>query len=49
MLKGIACLLMGAALVGGYYYYQNRASTTKAQTADQAEEPEVKPAGSRPE
>jgi hypothetical protein len=43
MLKGIACLLMGAAMVGGYYYYQNRASTAKAQIAEQAQEPEVKP------
>jgi hypothetical protein len=43
MLKGFACLLMGAALVGGYYYYHDRASTAKAQIAEQAVEPEVKP------
>ena len=49
MLKGIACLLMGAALVGGYYYYQNRASTAKAQIADQAEQPELKPAPQDPD
>lgn len=43
MLKGIACLLMGAALVGGFYYYHDRASAAKAQIAE-AEEPEPKPA-----
>jgi len=43
MLKGIAWLLMGASLVGGYYYYQNRAATTKAQAAEQNDEPESKP------
>jgi hypothetical protein len=43
MLKGIACLLMGAAMAGGYYYYHDRASTAKAQLAEQAQEPEVKP------
>jgi hypothetical protein len=43
MLKGIVCLLMGAALVGGYYYYRDRASTTKAQSNEQAEPPETKP------
>ncbi len=43
MLKGIACLLMGASLVGGYYYYHDRASAAKAQIAEQAQEPEAKP------
>jgi hypothetical protein len=43
MLKGIACLLMGAGLVGGYYYYHDRASAAKAQIAA-ADEPEAKPA-----
>jgi len=42
MLKAIACLLMGAALVGGYYYYRDRASTAKAHAAEQAQEPETK-------
>ena len=42
MLKGLACLLMGAALVGGYSYYHNRLSA-RAQTADQVPEPEAKP------
>jgi hypothetical protein len=43
MLKGLACLLMGAALVGGYSYYHNRPSAPKAQTTEQAEETEAKP------
>lgn len=48
MLKGIACLLMGAALAGGYYYYRDRASTVKAQTTEQAEEAEAKPGAQDP-
>jgi hypothetical protein len=43
MLKGLACLLMVAALVGGYSYYHNRPSAPKAQTTEQAEETEAKP------
>jgi hypothetical protein len=49
MLKGFACLLMGAALVGGYYYYHDAASTAKAQIAQQAPEPETKPAAQDPD
>jgi hypothetical protein len=49
MLKGFACLLMGAALVGGYYYYHDGASTAKAQIAEQAQEPETKPAAQDPD
>ncbi len=37
MLKGVACLLMGAALVGGYYYYHDRDSAAKAQITDESE------------
>jgi hypothetical protein len=44
MLKGIACLLMGAALVGGYYYYHDRAAAAKAQIADQGLDTQAKPA-----
>jgi hypothetical protein len=43
MLKGIACLLMGAALVGGYYYYHDRTVTAKEQITE-ATESEIKPA-----
>lgn len=49
MLKGIACLLMGAALVGGYYYYHDRAATAKAQLTEQAQEPDVKSASHAPD
>ena len=37
MLKGFACLLMAAALVGGYSYYHNRLSTPNAQATGQAQ------------
>ena len=48
MLKGFACLLMGAALVGGYYYYHDRASAPTSQTTEQAQPPELKPAAQDP-
>jgi hypothetical protein len=44
MLKGFACLLMGAALVGGYSYYHNRLSTPNRQATGQAQSIEGKPA-----
>jgi len=49
MLKGFACLLMGAALVAGYSYYHNRLSTQKAQTAGQAQPPELKAVAQDPD
>ena len=49
MLKGFACLLMGAALVGGYYYYHDGASAARAQIAEQPQEPETKPAVQDPD
>ena len=48
MLKGIACLLMGAALVGGYYYFQNRAATTSALADVQGQQTEAKPGVKEP-
>ena len=48
MLKGFACLLMGAALVGGYSYYHNRLST-KAQATEPAQSIELKPAAQDPD
>ncbi|MGD0270074.1 MAG: hypothetical protein ABSB14_13495 [Candidatus Sulfotelmatobacter sp.] len=45
MLKGIACLLMGAALVGGYYFFQNRAATTSALADVQGQPTDAKPEG----
>ena len=49
MLKGFACLLMGAALVGGYYYYHDRASTPKAQTTEQAQSTEANTVAQNPD
>jgi hypothetical protein len=49
MLKGFACLLMGAALVGGYYYYHDRASAPMSQTTGQTQPPELKPAAQDPD
>ena len=48
MLKGIACLLMGATLVGGYYFFQNRAATTSALADVQGQPTDAKPEGKEP-
>jgi hypothetical protein len=49
MLKGFACLLMGAALLGGYSYYHDRLSTPNAQATGQAQSIEGKPAAQDPD